>query len=178
MIDKALAWNTCLSAQACKHGCRGSVGSILLCCIKLDDRSAAKHRMVGGVVLLGIIWVPCVCVIGRNHEGTLHSLIVGLLGVALRQGNALEHIREEWAACSLLSLRACLLVVEDGKHFGGIGVVGSKHGLESGKTHREVVETSGRDKLVVRAEGAGRCGVCKIEVEVENVLLLDRALLI
>ena len=116
-------------------------------------------------------------IVGRNHKGTLHSLIVGLLGVALRQGYALEHIREEWAACSLLSLRARLLVVEDGKHLGGVGVVGSKHRLESGKAHREVVETSGRDKLVVCAKCASRCGVGKIEVEVKNVVSRYGALL-
>ena len=51
MIDKALAWNTCLGTQTCKHGCRGSIGSVLLSRIKLDDWSAAKHRMIGGVVL-------------------------------------------------------------------------------------------------------------------------------
>ncbi len=95
VVDKALARHTCLLAQAGEDGCRSSIASILLGSIELDDRSAAQHRMVGRVVFLGIVGMPCVGVVCRNHEGTLHSLIVSLLGATLSQGDALEHVGEE-----------------------------------------------------------------------------------
>ena len=99
--------------------------------------------MVGRVVLLGIVGMPCVGVVCRNHEGTLYCLIVGFLGATLCQGYAAQHVREEGAACSLLGLRTSLLIVEDAKHLCGVAVGSGKDGLKSGKAHREVVETSG-----------------------------------
>ena len=65
--------------------------------------------------------MPCMGIVCRNHEGTLHSLIISLLGSSLSQGDALEHVGEERTSGSLLGLRARLLVVEDGKHLCGVG---------------------------------------------------------
>lgn len=107
----------------------------LLGCVELDDRSAAKHRMVGWVVLLWIVGMPCVSVVCRNHEGTLYGLIVGFLGATLCQGYATQHVRKEGTACSLLGLRTSLLVVEDAKHLCGVAVGSGKDGFESGKAH-------------------------------------------
>ena len=121
VVHKALSRHTCLLAQAGKDRCRISIAGILLGSIKLDDRSASQHRMVGRVVLLGVVGMPCMGIVCRNHEGTLHSLIISLLGSALSQGDALEHVGEERTSGSLLGLRARLLVVEDGKHLCGVG---------------------------------------------------------
>ena len=135
MVDEALARYTCLGTYSGEDGCRGCVRSVLLGSVELDDRSATKHRMIGWVVLLGIVGMPCVSVVCRNHEGTLHGLIVGFLGATLCQGYTTQHVRKEGAACSLFGLRAGLLVVEDAEHLCGVAVGGSEYGFESGKAH-------------------------------------------
>ena len=119
--------------------------------------------------------MPSVGVVGGDHEGPLHCLVICFLGAALGEGNALQHVGEERAAGSLLGLRACLLVVEEGEHTCGVGNLrrSREHGLHSRPAHRQVVETAGGDKLTVRAEGASWRGIGKVKVEVEYVFLLD-----
>ena len=120
MVHEALARNTGSLADVGEDGCRYGIAGILLCRIKLDDRTTAQHRMIRWVKLLAVVRMPGMSVIGRNHEGTLHSLIISLLCMALSQGDALEHIRKEWASGTLLGLRACLLVVENGENTSGV----------------------------------------------------------
>ena len=86
--------------------------------------------------------MPCVGVVGRDHERTLHRLIERLLATALCHAYALEHEREEGACRALLGLRSRLLVVEDGEHLRGVAQVGREYGLQTGLTHGQVVETA------------------------------------
>ena len=178
VVDKPLARHAGLLTKRCEDSCRGSVAGIFLRGVKLDHGTAAKHGVVRGVIFLRIVGMPCVGVVGRDHERTLHRLIERLLAAALCHAYALEHEREEGACRALLGLRSRLLVVEDGEHLRGVAQVGREHGLQTGITHGQVVETARRYELVVHAKGAGGCGVGEVEVEVENVVALHLALLV
>ena len=129
--------------------------------------------MVGGVVLLAVVGMPGVGIIGRNHKGTLDGLVPCFGTTALCEGDALQHHGQERTASTLLGLRARLLVVENGQHLGGIGCIGINHGLKSGKAHRQIVEATRRQKLIVYTKRAGWGGVGQIQVEVEYLLGLD-----
>lgn len=91
MIYETLTRNARFLAKTCKYSSRNSVRSILLCSVELDNRSAAEHRMVSRVVFLRIVRMPSVSVVSRNHESTLHCLIISLLSIALSKSDALQH---------------------------------------------------------------------------------------
>ena len=129
--------------------------------------------MVRRVVLLAVIRVPSVGIVGRDHEGLLHASMEVLGRAALCQNDALNETCQEGTACPLFRLRACLFVVEDGKHLrhSRRSFSALQQSLQSGMNHAEVVESSAGNELVVNAEGAGRRCVGQVEVEVEDVFL-------
>ena len=90
MVDKALTWYASLAAYLSKDSSRNGITGIFLCRIELYHRSTAQHRMIGWVVFLAIVRMPCVSIISRHHEGTLHSLIESFFSAALCQGYALQ----------------------------------------------------------------------------------------
>ena len=177
VVDEALAGHTRLAADLGEDGSRDGVAGILLGGVELDGGTSTEHGVVGRVVLLGVVGMEGVGIVGGDHEGALHRLPVGFLRATLLTGNTHQHRSQEGAASTLLGLRSRLLVVEDGEHLGGVALGSCNQSLESGKAHRQVVEAARGDKLVVDAEGAGGLRVGQVEVEVEDVLVADGALL-
>ena len=114
-------------------------------------------------------------VVGTHHESLLYAAMEVLCCAALSQNDALQEACQERTASTLLRLRARLFVIEDGKHLCYLWRLLSalQESLEACMNHAEVVESSAGDELVVDSESTSWCGVGKVEVEVENVLLLD-----
>lgn len=177
VVDKTLAGHARLAAYLGEDGCRKGIAGILLRSIELDNRPSAQHGMIGGVVLLGIIGMETMRVVGRNHECALHSLMERLLRAVLHEGYAAQHGGQERTSRALLGLRASLLVVEYGQHLCDIALRSGQHGLQTGKAHRQVIEPSGGNELIVDAKRAGGLRVGKVKVEVEDVFCLHRLLL-
>ena len=129
--------------------------------------------MIRWVKLLAVVRMPGMRIVRRNHEGTLHCLIIRLLRSALCKGDALQHIREERTSRTLLGLRTRLLIVENRQHLGSILGISRRQSLYARPAHRQIIESSRRDKLIVHTEGAGRSGISQIEIEVEDIFFLD-----
>ena len=170
VVYKTLAGHTGLLADFHENGSRDGIAGIFLSGVELDDQSSAEYGMIGGIVLLAVVRMPGMGIVCRDHERTLHALIESFLASALSQRNALEHRGEEGAACTLLCLRAGLFIVKDSQHLGHSSCLRGNHRLQTCETHGEVVESSGRDELIVNAKGASGCGIGEIEVEVKDVL--------
>ena len=64
-------------------------------------------------------------IVRRNHEGTLHCLIIRLLRSALCKSDALQHIREARTSHPLLRLRTRLLIAEDGGSWHTMALAGT-----------------------------------------------------
>ena len=119
VVDETLTGNARLLADFGKNGCAEGIAQVFLLRVVLDDRAAAHHGMVCGVVLLAIIGMPCVGIVCADEEGAFYHAIVVVLRAALRQNDALHQAREEGAGCALLGFAAHFFVVEDGEHLCG-----------------------------------------------------------
>ena len=58
-------------------GCAISIGSVLLCSVDLDDRTATEYRMVGRIHLLSVVRMPGMCIVCADHKRLFnHAMIV------------------------------------------------------------------------------------------------------
>ena len=97
--------------------------------------------------------------------------------VELRQrfGRALEHVRQEVAACALSQERSNLFVVEHRRHLDDAALVlarlGTRRekGLESGERAQLVVDSAGEDEIPVDPAELSRLGVEQFELPADHV---------
>ena len=167
MVHEGLVWSTSLLASLHEHAGTHGIAQVLLAGVVLYHGTSAHYGMVGGVVLLVVVGVPCMCIVGAHHEGVLHAhgkvLEVRSAGLALPCHQPLHQRCKEGRTGTLLRLASRLLVVEDGQalcHLGSISV--GQQSLHAGMRHAQVVQASALYQFSVQAHALGRSGVVQI----------------
>ena len=103
-IYDPLNWNASLFAQSCKDRSRNGIRSVLLGCIKLDNRTSTKYWMVSWVILLRVVGMLSVRIVSTYHECLLYAAEIIFCSSALCEDDTLDERSEEWRASTLLCL--------------------------------------------------------------------------
>ena len=86
----------------------------------------------------------------------------------MRLDHALKQVAQHWRPRSLLGAAPCLLVVEDGRHTGGIVIGGLDQRGDCGMRHAQIIETATRDEFVVQPKGGCPLSIIQHQVEIKN----------
>ena len=125
-VGKILQRDTGAGGKLLCHGHAHAVAGIFLAGVHLDH-NALVH--VGAVVHIGIfrvVGVHGVGVIGAEHEAGRHRTVEVLIAEADVLRDAVQYIVQEGGSCALLGAGADFLVIKEGCHTDGAGVLGGQ----------------------------------------------------
>ncbi len=122
--------------------------------------------------------MPCVRVVGRNHEGACHGARESLCVARGEHGAETFHDgAQQRRVGALLGAGAGLLVVEDGHHAccrsDFLVVGGGEQSFERGESHREVIDASRLEELVVQSAERRRLGGIEAQLIFQYVGNID-----